>query len=198
MKLFRFVFSLAYKSILLVKNIRLFILPNSFQLIQKVVYISSFPSINQFLKISGKGKVFIGDHCSFGFKMGGFHRGGSIEFQPRYKDAVIKIGNTVGTNNNICIISANYIEIGDNSLIGQNVTIMDYEAHGINPDKRNEIGEIGSVIIGKNVWIGNNVIILKNSEIGENSIVAAGAVVCGKFPSNVIIGGVPAKVIKEI
>ena len=54
------------------------------------------------------------------------------------------------------------------------------------------------VVIDENVWIGNNVMILKNSEIGKNSIVAAGAVVSGVFPPNVIIGGVPAKVIKEI
>jgi len=96
------------------------------------------------------------------------------------------------------ICAANYIEIGDNTLIGNFVSIRDHEAHGINPDKRREIGEIGEVIIEENVWIGNNVIILKNTCIGKNSIVAAGAVVAGKFPANVIIGGVPAKIIKSI
>jgi maltose O-acetyltransferase len=40
--------------------------------------------------------------------------------------------------------------------------------------------------------------ILKNSEVGKNTIVAAGSVVTGSFPSNVIIGGVPAKIIKMI
>ncbi|CAM4364096.1 hypothetical protein [Gillisia limnaea] len=75
---------------------------------------------------------------------------------------------------------------------------MDFEAHGIDPCRRNKVGEIGSVIVGKNVWIGNNVTILKNSNIGENSIVATGAVVAGVFPSNVIIGGVPAKIIKKL
>jgi acetyltransferase-like isoleucine patch superfamily enzyme len=96
------------------------------------------------------------------------------------------------------LCSANYIEIGDDTLIGQYVTIMDHEAHGIDPDKRRQIGGIGQVIIGKNVWLGNNVTILKNTEIGDNSIVATGAVVSGKFPTNVIIGGVPAKIIKAI
>ncbi|UBB91028.1 hypothetical protein J4771_06535 [Candidatus Kaistella beijingensis] len=75
---------------------------------------------------------------------------------------------------------------------------MDFEAHGIAPDRRNQIGDIGKVIIGENVWIGNNVTILKNTEIGNNSIVAAGAVVGGVFPENVIIGGVPAKIIKNL
>ncbi|WP_134142213.1 acyltransferase [Flavobacterium sp. S87F.05.LMB.W.Kidney.N] len=156
------------------------------------------PSIQQFTICSGKGTVEIGDFCFFGLKEGGGHRGGSIEFQARTNNSIIKIGNKVNTNNNIICIAANYIEIGDNTLIGQNVTIMDHEAHGISPDKRREIGEIGSVIIEKNVWIGNNVIILKNSLIGENTIVASGCVVTGKFPKNVIIGGVPAKIIKTI
>jgi acetyltransferase-like isoleucine patch superfamily enzyme len=96
------------------------------------------------------------------------------------------------------LCAANYIEIGDYSLIGQNVTIMDFEAHGVDPHKRRSIGEIGHVIIGKNTWIGNNVMILKNSEIGDNTIIATGSVVSGKFPENVIIGGVPAKIIKSI
>jgi acetyltransferase-like isoleucine patch superfamily enzyme len=96
------------------------------------------------------------------------------------------------------LFAANYIEIGDDTLIGQYVTIMDHEAHGIAPDKRRKLGEIGKVIIGKNVWLGNNVVILKNSEIGDNTIVATGAVVSGKFPANVIIGGIPAKIIKSL
>jgi acetyltransferase-like isoleucine patch superfamily enzyme len=110
----------------------------------------------------------------------------------------IIIGDNVSTNNNIFLCAANHIEIGEDTLIGQYVTIMDHEAHGIEPNKRKELGEIGKVIIKKNVWIGNNVLILKNTEIGQNTIVAAGAVVSGIFPSNVIIGGVPAKIIRTL
>lgn len=76
--------------------------------------------------------------------------------------------------------------------------MKDHEAHGISPSDRGKIGIIGSFVIGNNVWIGNNTTILKNSKIGNNSIVAAGAVVSGIFPCNVIIGGVPAKVIKHL
>jgi acetyltransferase-like isoleucine patch superfamily enzyme len=121
-----------------------------------------------------------------------------IELQPRYKDSLIKLGNNIATNNNIFICAANYIEIGSDTLIGQFVTIMDHEAHGLHPLHRRDIGVIGKVIIGENVWIGNNVIILKDSKIGENSVVAAGAVVSGTFPANVVLGGIPAKIIKKI
>ena len=91
-----------------------------------------------------------------------------------------------------------FIKINDNVLIGQNVTIMDFAAHGTKPNERRNNITKGKVIINDNVWIGNNVIILKNTEIGKNSVVAAGAVVSGVFPSNVIIGGIPARVIKKI
>lgn len=63
---------------------------------------------------------------------------------------------------------------------------------------RRKVGETGCVRIEQNVWIGNNVTILKNTVIGENTIIAAGAVVSGNYPSNVIIGGVPAKIIKHL
>lgn len=175
-----------------------FVVPNLLRFIKDSSYYVTIPICNQKTFITGEGLVEIGKNCQFGYRLGGFHRNGTIEFQARLKDAVIKIGSNVNTNNNIFICSAEYIEIGDDTLIGQNVTIMDFEAHSHDPKKRREIGEISRIIIGRNVWIGNNVMILKDSEIGDNTIVAAGSVVTGKFPSNIVIGGVPAKFIKTI
>lgn len=175
-----------------------FIFPNMDFLISKRITCIKYPVCNQKTLLTGKGRIEIGDNCSLGYKLGGFHRGGSIEIQPRYANSIIKIGNNILTNNNLFFCAANYIEIGDETLIGQNVAIMDHEAHGIDPDRRLQLGEIGKVIVGKNVWIGNNVTILKNSEIGDNTIIAAGAVVSGKFPKNVVIGGIPAKIIKAL
>jgi len=173
-------------------------LVNIKSLIQKRLIVKSIPICNQKFILSGEGNLKIGFYCFFGYKMGGHFRNGCVEIQPRYSNSVIVIGNSVKTNNNLFICAANYIEIGDNTLIGNNVTIMDHEAHGMGAGERDNIGEIGRVIIGKNVWIGNNVTILKNSEIGENSIVATGAIVSGTFPSNVIIGGIPARIIRYI
>ncbi len=84
-------------------------------------------------------------------------------------------------------------------MIGEGVSIRDFDAHGTPPQERHNLGAIKQVIIGDNVWIGNKVIILKGAVVGDNSIIAAGSVVLGKeYPPNVIIGGNPAKVIKEI
>jgi acetyltransferase-like isoleucine patch superfamily enzyme len=190
------VISILGKIISQFRKFKYLILPNLFT---KTNYsYKTVPCCQQRTEFTGRGIVNIGKNCVFGYKIGGFWRNGVIEIQARYKDSIISIGNQVHTNNNIFICCANSIRIGDKTLIGQYVTIMDFEAHGIDPLKRNQIGEIGSISIGHNVWIGNNVTILKNTIIGNNSIVAAGAVVSGNFPENVVIGGVPAKIIKSI
>jgi len=163
----------------------------------RVSYIT-LPKCEQKVIITREGKVTIGKKCSFGYKLGGRNKYGVIEFQARADNANIIIGDNIATNNNVFICSHNRITIGDRTLIGENVTIMDFEAHGLLPDHRRKVGAIGEVIIGQNVWIGNNVTILKDTNIGENTIIAAGAVVSGSFPSNVIIGGIPAKIIKPI
>lgn len=166
--------------------------------IKRIILQSKAPLCNQYTIVSGQGRLTLGDKCEFGYKLGGRFRNGSIEIQPRYENAVITIADKVLTNNNVFICAANSITIGHSSRIGESVTIMDHEAHGIAAHERSLTGEIGEIIIGSNVWIGNNVIVLKNSFIGNNTIVAAGAVVSGSFPANVIIGGIPAKVIRQL
>jgi len=173
-----------------------FIIPNVFT---NVKYsFESYPNFQQKTIFSGKGTIAIGEKCGFGYKMGGFWTNGSVEIQARKKSARIHIGNSVHTNNNIFICAMGFISIGDYTRIGQNVCIMDFEAHRTDPLKRSKVGEIGTVEIGENVWVGNNVTILKNSKIGKNTIIATGAVVNGTFPENVIIGGIPAKIIKAL
>ena len=53
------------------------------------------------------------------------------------------------------------------------------------------------IVIGNNCWIGSGVVFLDGSRVGDGCVVAANAVVSGKFPENTVIGGVPAKVIKK-
>jgi maltose O-acetyltransferase len=54
------------------------------------------------------------------------------------------------------------------------------------------------IYIGKGTWITSRVLIWPGVSIGAGSIVAAGAVVMRSMPANCLIGGVPAKVIKQI
>ena len=78
--------------------------------------------------------------------------------------------------------------------------MIDFDAHGLTPsERRNSMEKVKPIVIGRNVWIGNNVIILKGTEIGDNSVIGAGSVVTGgKFPSNVVIAGNPARILKEL
>ena len=54
------------------------------------------------------------------------------------------------------------------------------------------------IVIGDDVWIGANAVILPGVTIGKHCVVAAGAVVNKDVPDNCVVGGVPAKIIKEI
>lgn len=153
--------------------------------------------VEQKIKIRGNGKIVIGNNCFFGTKIGG-RSYGETEFQVKYNDSKIILGDNICTNNNLFICCTKKIVIGSDTVIGEHVTIFDFEGHGLKANQRKQIGEMGTVEIGLNVWIGNNVTILKNTKVGDNTIIAAGAIVNGQFPANVIIGGVPAKIIKEL
>ena len=85
--------------------------------------------------------------------------------------------------------------IGDNVFIGHNVVLATID-HDLNPyDRSNHFAPIH---IGDRVWIGSSAVITKGVTIGNGSVVAAGAVVTKDVPENVIVGGVPAKIIKKI
>lgn len=104
------------------------------------------------------------------------------------------------------------IYIGDRVLIAHNVNIFDNTTHPIDKIERfqheclvktNTLNganfsslHVAPVIIKDDVWIGCNSIILKGVTIGEGSIIAAGSVVTHDVPSNVLVGGNPAKIIR--
>jgi maltose O-acetyltransferase len=59
------------------------------------------------------------------------------------------------------------------------------------------LAKLDPVVIENDVWIGNNVIILPGRRISKGSIIAAGSVVTKDFPAYSIIGGNPAKLIRN-
>lgn len=119
----------------------------------------------------------------------------------RCENAKIEIGNNVGISG-ATIYARKKISIGDNTLIGGNVKILDNDFHPIEAEERNKDNKdkIASkdIVIGKDCFIGCNTIILKGSHIGNGVVVGAGSVVCGVFPDNVVIAGNPAKIIKMV
>ncbi|GAA3314757.1 DapH/DapD/GlmU-related protein [Ectobacillus funiculus] len=90
------------------------------------------------------------------------------------------------------------VEIGNNVLIGPNVTI-DAGTHPIHPELRRKSAQYNlSVVIEDNVWIGAGAIILPGVRIGENTVIGAGSVVTKDIPSNVVAIGSPCRVMREI
>lgn len=90
------------------------------------------------------------------------------------------------------------IIIGDRVAISHDVTIMDADAHQIRADREAKLKPAAEYVhIGDHVWIGSKAIILKGVTIGEGAVVAAGAVVTHDVPPHTLVGGVPARVIKN-
>ena len=150
--------------------------------------------------VCGDGSVRIGRKVSLGYPTGGGYATSRCELQARNPGAVISIGDHTAVNNGFLVIAAERVEIGECCLIGKDVQILDFDAHGVAPEeRRTSIGRIAPVVLGKNVWVGNGAMLLKGTNIGDNSIVAAGAVVPGgDYPADVIAGGNPAKIIGSV
>ncbi|MBD0832983.1 sugar O-acetyltransferase [Aestuariibaculum sediminum] len=110
----------------------------------------------------------------------------------------IILGENVYMNFNCCILDAARVTIGNNCMIAPNVQI--YTAtHPVEYKARNSGKELAKPIsIGDNVWIGGNSTICPGVTLGNNVVVGAGAVVTKSFPSDVVIAGNPAKIIKTI
>ena len=122
--------------------------------------------------------------------------------------AIIRDKVTIGKNAVIMMGAVINIgaEIGDETMVDMNAVVGARGKLG----KRVHLGA-GAVIagvleppskspceIGDNVLIGANSVILEGVIIGKNSIVAAGSVVVNNVPENVVVGGTPAKIIKNV
>ncbi len=122
----------------------------------------------------------------------------TIVFVPFYTNfgQFITIGKNVFINHACTFLDMGGITIEDNVLIGPKVNLIT-ENHPLNPNDRKSL-ICKPIVIKRNAWIGAAATVLPGVTIGENSVVAAGAVVTGDVLPNTIVGGVPAKFIKNI
>lgn len=106
------------------------------------------------------------------------------------------IGKNVFINHDCSFLDLGGITIEDDVLIGPKVSLIT-ENHPIDPSQRKSL-DLQSIRIKRNAWIGAASTILPGVTVGENAIVAAGSVVTKDVPDNVVVAGVPAKMIKKI
>lgn len=119
-------------------------------------------------------------------------------FPPFYTDfgKNIHVGKDVFINACCHFQDHGGVTIGDGCQIGHNVVFATLN-HGLAPEDRKSTYP-APIVLGQNVWVGSNATILQGVTIGDNSVVAAGAVVTSDVPDNVVVAGIPAKIIKRI
>ena len=108
----------------------------------------------------------------------------------------ITVGKNVFINACCCFQDQGGITIGDGCLIGHGVVLATIN-HGF-PSEHRKDNCPAAIHVGQNVWIGSSATILPGVTVGDGAIIAAGAVVTKDVPANVIVGGVPAKVIETV
>lgn len=118
-------------------------------------------------------------------------------FPPFYTDCGknIHVGKQVFINMGCKFQDQGGIFIGDGSLIGHNVVLATLN-HAIPPEDRSSMLP-APIRIGRHVWIGANATVLPGVTIGDGAIIAAGAVVTRDVPENTIVGGVPARIMRQ-
>ncbi len=110
----------------------------------------------------------------------------------------IRIGDKVGIGEFAYLGGAGGLEIGEECIIGQYFSCHP-ENHNFEETEtaiRHQGVSRKGIKVGANCWIGSKVTILDGCEIGEGCVIAAGSVVNKSFPSNCVIAGVPARIIK--
>lgn len=110
----------------------------------------------------------------------------------------IEIGDNFYANFDCVILDCGKVRFGDKVLLGPGVHIYAVN-HPLDAVERAEGLELSKpVTIGNNVWIGGRVVINPGVTIGDNTVIASGSVVTKDIPGNVVAGGNPCRVIKEL
>lgn len=126
-------------------------------------------------------------------------------FSTSRKDIFLKLGRNVQLNDNVHIVAAQNVTIGNDVLIASKVFISDC-SHGVytgsvvsSPMTSPAMRKIVSspVTIGDRVWLGENVVVLQGVTIGDGCVIGASSLVTKDIPPNSIAFGIPATVVKQ-
>lgn len=141
------------------------------------------------LILQGPGEVVIGDNVRIAMTVTPW------TYSP---EARIEIGNDSYVNGT-SFGCRKLIQIGPRAILAR-CHIMDTNFHSLSADRHSPAAPVKteSVVLEENVWVASNAGLLPGTKIGRNSVVGFGAVCTGEFPSDVLIAGNPAKVIRRI
>ncbi len=108
-----------------------------------------------------------------------------------------RIGRNVFVNQNCTFYDLGGLDIGDDVMIGPNVSLIT-SGHPVEPSRRRDFVVARPIVIGNNVWIGAGATIIGGVTVGENAVVGAGSVVTRDVPPNTLVGGNPARIIRSV
>ena len=112
------------------------------------------------------------------------------------------VGDRLFMGSNSRIVAHDRIEIGDDVTIAEMVSILDHDHEFHLADGHLRVSRddfvTSPVRIGSNVWLGDKVTVLKGVTIGDDVVVAANSVVTKDVPSRVVVGGIPAAIIRHL
>lgn len=143
-------------------------------------------------RFCGVNKMRFGNNVSVGY---------GCSFFAQATERGIEIGDNVSFNSDVMVNAdvGGLIRIGSNSIIGPG-TIMRSSDHVFTSRDvsiRYQGHKAGTIVIEEDVWVAANVVVVGNVRIGRGAVIAAGAVVVRDVASYTVVGGVPARLIKE-
>lgn len=158
-------------------------------------YLRSCAAVGPLPRVMGRIVVMGGSRIRIGAKvrLSGKHVPIELAAGP---DGELTLGDNCFINNGCSIGAVRLISIGHNCAIGNYSLIMDSDFHDVDDHRKPGVAE--PVIIEDDVWIGARATILKGVRIGRGAVVAAGAVVTRDVPPRTLVGGVPARVIRQL
>lgn len=149
------------------------------------ISIGAHANIDRTVKFShsnSESRIIVGDHAKF-------YRGSEIL-------GPVTIGDRVFINRDAYIRPGT--TIGDEVRLGPFVRLIT-DTHEIGPSTRRAgKNRFDPISIGAGSWIGASVTVLGGVSIGRGCVVAAGAVVTNDVPDNTMVGGVPARHLRDL
>ncbi len=109
----------------------------------------------------------------------------------------IRVGRNVFINQNCTFYDLGGLSIGDEAMIGPNVSLIT-TGHPLAPAERRAGVVASPIAIERNVWIAAGATVIGGVTVGENAVVAAGSVVTRDVAPNTLVGGNPARMIRSI
>ena len=156
------------------------------------VKIGNNTSINRcrFVFNGENNKVLIGNNVRL--------RNVTFWFEDDSNEIIIGDNTTMEGNNQLAACEGTSIIIGKDCMFARNVNLRTTDSHSIINENGKRINPAKNIIIGNHVWIGTDVLVLKGACIPGNCVVSAKALITSHgYEKNSIIGGVPAKQIRN-